>query len=400
MLRRVIHGAEHFLTSLYVRDAFAVRDLEVPITNGDERRRHLILTGQSGSGKSSILQGVHRALGARSTASRGGAERWRTFDGASVAAEPQPVYRAEGSSSPRTPQPDGRPLVEVRGPSAAVDATNTLLAFMPAGRPLARPTGPARIDESRRSEGTAGLLRQYLVNLRMEQALAREDGDDRTARRIDERFQTLESHLRIVLGDDGAQLSFHRPSFDFRIVLGDGRVVGLHELADGVSSILFMWASLIIPAEAIRRAGSVDPPGWAVIDEPELHLHVSLQRMVLPLLVTMFPNVQLIVATHSPAVVASIPNATVFDLHSRKAISSHEFAGIRYGTILTQHFGVDTDFDLDTTQKLRRLKALFDSNPAPDSAEHAEMRALLHELSDRPHLLIAQVRKKLEFGDM
>jgi predicted ATPase len=411
MLRHVIEAAEHFLTSLYVHDAFAVRDLEIPIALSDDRRRHLMLTGPNGSGKSSILSGVYEALKAHPNSRAAGwlgTKKLIEQSEAQLRSSPSEEVRRAALQSRLALQQQQRvlqrdPLVEVRGVDV-VDPNKTLLAFMRAGRSLAlqRPTGPSRIDEGRflRSEGAAAMLLQFLVNLRMEQALAREDGDDAKADEIGERFQGFDQRLRRVLDDDGAHLQFDRSSFDFQIALGDGRVVDFDKLPDGIGSILFMWATLMIPAEALRRSGIAEPAGWAIIDEPELHLHARLQEMVLPFLVAMFPNVQLLVATHSPAVLASIPDATIFDLRARKAISSHEFRGIRYGTILTQHFGIDTDFDIDTTERLRRLKVLYDADPAPDTPEHAEMRALLHELSDRPHLLIAQVQKKLEFGDM
>lgn len=367
----VVVGAEHFLTSLYVHDAFAVRELEIPIALSDSRPRHLLLTGPNGSGKTSILDGVYRAL--------------------------------LGLGSPHG-LADPPPIVEARGVAPAMghgEADEPFVAYMRAGRSLKlhHPAGPARFDERRflRSEGAAGMLLQFLVNLRTEQAYAREDGDEATAERIGRQLEALEAHIRQLLDDDRAHLQLDRPSFEFRIVLGDGRTVGFDELPDGISSLLFLWATLMIPVHALQRAGVVDPAGWAIIDEPELHLHVRLQEMVLPLLTAMFPNVQLIVATHSPAVLSSIPNATVFDLRSRRALSSAELQGIRYGTILTEHFGVATDFDLATTRKLGRLKAIVDRSPRPGTPEYEEMRALYLELGDRPHLLIAQVQKMLEF---
>jgi AAA domain, putative AbiEii toxin, Type IV TA system len=56
-----------------------------------------------------------------------------------------------------------------------------------------------------------------------------------------------------------------------------------------------------------------------VIDEPENHLHPSMQREILPALVTAFPEAQFIVATHSPFIVSSVRNAKVyvFDIEVR-----------------------------------------------------------------------------------
>lgn len=51
-----------------------------------------------------------------------------------------------------------------------------------------------------------------------------------------------------------------------------------------------------------------------LLDEPENHLHPSLQREVLPSLLRAFPEVQFIVATHSPFVVTAAPDSHVFVL--------------------------------------------------------------------------------------
>ncbi len=57
-------------------------------------------------------------------------------------------------------------------------------------------------------------------------------------------------------------------------------------------------------------------------DEPENHLHPSLQRSLLPSLVEAFPNVQFIVATHSPFIVSALKESNVYVLtHSHPELS-------------------------------------------------------------------------------
>jgi hypothetical protein len=51
-----------------------------------------------------------------------------------------------------------------------------------------------------------------------------------------------------------------------------------------------------------------------LIDEPENHLHPSLQRTFLPNLAKAFPEYKFIIATHSPFIVSSNQNASVYAL--------------------------------------------------------------------------------------
>jgi predicted ATP-dependent endonuclease of OLD family len=74
-----------------------------------------------------------------------------------------------------------------------------------------------------------------------------------------------------------------------------------------------------------------------LIDEIETHLHLELQEIILPFLCEMFPRIQFIVATHSPAVISSVEDAVVYDLRKREPVSSADLQGIRYGTLMTSH---------------------------------------------------------------
>ena len=60
---------------------------------------------------------------------------------------------------------------------------------------------------------------------------------------------------------------------------------------------------------------SIDNESFTVLlDEPENHLHPSMQRTVMSSLLSAFPNVQFIVATHSPFVVTSVKESSIYVL--------------------------------------------------------------------------------------
>lgn len=62
------------------------------------------------------------------------------------------------------------------------------------------------------------------------------------------------------------------------------------------------------------------------IDEPENHLHPSMQRTLLPNLTEAFPFSRFIISTHSPFVVSSFPEANIYALirNERSRIVSHK----------------------------------------------------------------------------
>jgi hypothetical protein len=60
----------------------------------------------------------------------------------------------------------------------------------------------------------------------------------------------------------------------------------------------------------------------AVVDEPENHLHPSMQRVIISNLLDAFPNVQLVVATHSPFIVSSVRDSSVYVLRYRDGLET------------------------------------------------------------------------------
>lgn len=68
-----------------------------------------------------------------------------------------------------------------------------------------------------------------------------------------------------------------------------------------------------------------NPSFVATLDEPENHLHPSMQRTILSNLVAAFPNAQFIVATHSPFIVSAVEDSRVFALKYTGSVGQSGF---------------------------------------------------------------------------
>lgn len=88
----------------------------------------------------------------------------------------------------------------------------------------------------------------------------------------------------------------------------NGQTLELLQLSDGEKCALAMMGDLA------RRLTLANPHsecplhggGIVLIDEIELHMHPSWQRVVVPTLHKVFPNIQFIITTHSPQVLGEL----------------------------------------------------------------------------------------------
>lgn len=72
-------------------------------------------------------------------------------------------------------------------------------------------------------------------------------------------------------------------------------------LSSGEASLLCIFGEILRQADNLSiNIEPVDIKGIVLIDEVEKHLHITLQKEILPKLFAMFPNVQFIISSHSP----------------------------------------------------------------------------------------------------
>jgi len=123
--------------------------------------------------------------------------------------------------------------------------------------------------------------------------------------------------------------------------------------------------------------------GIVLIDELDLHLHPSWQRLALAQLQDAFPNLQFIVTTHSPLVLGGIPDGKVTVLRRNEdgrvtALKDEpSVKGWRIDQLLTGvHFDVPSSYDTTTERLITRYARLLNEKGGDDPAVRQAAREI------------------------
>ena len=360
-----------YITNIHINNLLHLRDFDIQIA--DEEAPHLILTGKNGSGKTITLNAIADFL------DKIKADTQLTFlkysewikqqeTILSTHSEGSPGYVGAQSTLKSCQQMYddlyGKVSVDFAGGYGFINdynAGNFIIAFYQASRKpqIQEPKNPTKpqieVKTDARRLMTDQLL-NFLSDLKIQEALARNEQQTADADRIGEWFVNFENVLKNLFDDSGLRLRFDYRDYTFHIET-QGKSFKFTELSDGFSAIIDIIADLILK---MQEKGTVVmdylKPGIVMIDEIETHLHLQLQKSVLPLLTRLFPNIQFIVTTHSPFVLNSLPDATAFDLeHHETIVNLSEYS---YQALTEGYFGVSSDSDY-IKARLGQLQALL-----------------------------------------
>ena len=248
------------------------------------------------------------------------------------------------------------------------------------------------IDESPRQE-----FLKYMLDLKMVQALAISKGDQKKASELYQWFKRIQEILRDIYDDPKLKLEFDEESYRFLIHEEGREVFDFNTASDGFSAVLDIVMDLILRMQRQdHRVVNFDKPGIVLIDEIENHLHLELQRRILQYLTQLFPNIQFIVTTHSPFVLNTLDNATVYDLENHTLVKDG-MTNVSYSGIVEGYFHTD-ELSEELRNKFEQYKKLVHKEKL-DNEDLAELKRLelyLDEIPDYLSVGIAAEYQKLK----
>ena len=363
---------KYFIKNIKINKLFHLNNFDISID--DEEFPNLIITGKNGSGKTILLNAISDFLdkikGDKSLSFLSYSENIKMFEGQ--------------LKNPSIDEPTKRNLnsalqmwkdqynsfydkidVEFNNVSDIIDKYNKdefVIAFYQADRKVRmdenkNPTKPAINRRGGVKDTSTSQFLNFLSDLKIQEALARNENQIEDANNIRAWFDEFEVLLQSIFEDNDLKLEFNYKDYSFRINTG-GKSFKFTEMSDGFAAVIDIVADLILKMQgenSLKRAYQKE--GIVLIDEVETHLHLGLQKLVMPMLSKVFPNIQFIITTHSPFVLSSMNNAVAFDLEHREKIS--DLTEYSYESLAEGYFGVKTTSSYARMQ-LDNLKGLLE----------------------------------------
>ncbi len=116
-----------------------------------------------------------------------------------------------------------------------------------------------------------------------------------------------------------------------------------------------------IPANEILNS-----PGVLLIDEIENHLHPRWQKSILGIIRKLFPNLQIVLTTHSPFILSSLPGVKIYTCKSEPGYSvivdeTETYSSMPVDEILLSEAFRVTPFNNHISEMMRKRKAAVES---------------------------------------
>jgi len=368
-----------YITKLTIDKVRHLKNISIPLS--ENQIKHLILTGKNGSGKTSVVEALARYL--------------------------DKIFTGERENAFRNCQKelDIKLNNKIESIPELADKYHYILAYYDAAR-VFQAEQPRQIEKVKLQDyyGLTEFPRKefvkYLLDLKMTEALARNNNKTEKADEIQTWFAKLEQLLKQIFDDKTVELEFDEETFEFHILQHGKEPFDFNTLSSGYQAVLDIILDIIMRMQnQTQRSFDFNLPGIVLIDEIETHLHLELQKNIMPFLTTIFPNIQFIVTSHSPFILNSIRNVVIYDLE-KNLLVENGLDNVPYDGIVEGYFGADKLSDA-LKQKFEKYKTLVKKKCLSDEElnEVAELELYLDDIPDYLALGISTEYQelKLEF---
>lgn len=403
-----------FITDIKINQVRHLKNIEIPLSK--DRMKHLIITGKNGSGKTSLLDALAVFLNSV-TSSR---EPMESIETLKIRIKNLQSYIEQGREKyeidlkrERVKRCEYR--IETTSGGVILDMNVSLYDILPlfsqgkfvtayykADR-IFKAQIPQHVEKValKKDYSIKETPRQdfvkYLLDLKMTQALAVTGGKKEKADQIAAWFQNFDNLLKRIFDDDSVELVFDEETFQFTIHMEGRDPFDFNELSSGYAAVLDIVVDLIIRMESQSgRKFDFSVEGIVLIDEIETHLHLELQRKILDLLTSIFPNIQFIMSTHSPFIINSVDNAVIYDLE-KKILVKNGLSDVPYTGIVEGYFNAN-EMSVLLQKKFNRYKELVNKEKLTDEDfdEISELEMYLNEIPDYLALNITTEYQRLK----
>lgn len=407
-----------FIKNIKINKVRHLKDIEILIE--DVNRKHLIITGKNGSGKTSLLNSILANLVAIQNNELFQVPNWKQniqhwhnsiknhrqeLQGSGKEQDRVRLRNEINNLEMKINQFEQKidylsdielGIYNYEFLQTEYNKGNFIISFFDAKRStqLQTPNGIQKIklkEVYQIQEKANHQFIQYLVNLKAQRSFARDAGKMETVEAIDNWFIIFEDYLREIFEDKKLILDFDSENFNFNIIQSNKENFNLNTLSDGYSAIMNIITELIMRMEK-RSSKTYELQGIVFIDEVETHLHIELQKLILPFLIKVFPKIQFIVTTHSPFIINSVSNVSIYDLENKTSVT--DLSGFSVEGIIEAYFKSDK-YSILLKQYVNEYEMLF-SLKAPKESESERIKELKNYFKNLSKFLAPELELKIQ----
>ena len=385
-----------YITDIKIDHVRHLKNIEIPLS--ENHMKHLIITGKNGSGKTSLLDALARYiyLITRPDYFNEQTIECENLYPADVGFGKNNLYKIEQRSKDEKGT-SKRLLVYEK--EISLQKTGVVIQFNELAENTSSLFSQGKFVTAyyKADRIFKAQIPQHVEKVTLKKDYSIEETPRQKAEQIAAWFKNFDDLLKRIFDDDSVELVFDEETFQFTIHMNDRDSFDFNTLSSGYAAVLDIVVDLIIRMESQSdRKFDFSVAGIVLIDEIETHLHLELQRKILDLLTSIFPNIQFILSTHSPFIINSVDNAVIYDLE-KNLLVENGLSDVPYAGIVEGYFN-SNEMSMLLQKKFNRYKELVNKEKLTDEDydEISELEMYLNEIPDYLALNITTEYQRLK----